>query len=424
VGTFKEIYGCGRKIMKKRRIILTIAIIFAVCIVGAGIFIVSRATKEYPPLVNSLEHKHYYTEKGEYYIQGNNLYFLDKDSLKSVILCNKANCNHDSEDCNSYVESPLFTYLSYYDGYIFENVCNTETVENEDGEVEREGTNELRMIKEDGSERKTIFSSEDGAVGTLRAQDGVIYFDSYLYHGGFKVNEYQTDDTLYSYDLRWGKLKTIKTFEADDNVQSSNLSIVGGDSEEMYVRYQEYKNDDSCETTLMKYEDGELNTIANYDGNVSFYICKEKRFEIHHDDEDWIVIDELNDDFTIGKELISAQDAWVDYEDGYLYVISSDYDKVLYDYEEDKTYIANTCFTDEGTYISDVLRVIRDADMVYIDTYDYTGIMPGDALTGTERKDGIVSWSDFVADNFTPLEDVSETDIKGFTWLELSDDLK
>lgn len=100
-------------------------------------------------------------------------------------------------------------------------------------------------------------------------------------------------------------------------------------------------------------------------------------------------------------------------------MVSSDYLKALYDYEEERWYIAKTSFAQEGTYISDIKKVDRDKNIVYIDATDYTGYKPGDLLPGDISNKAVRDWSVFLEENFIPYEDLTGEQLESLTWIDI-----
>ena len=64
------------------------------------------------------------SESGYYYVDSgslgnsNNLYFFDKITGKSAVVCDQAKCKHKDEKCPAYL-SPMLCGLCYYNGYIY-----------------------------------------------------------------------------------------------------------------------------------------------------------------------------------------------------------------------------------------------------------------------------------------------------------------
>lgn len=61
------------------------------------------------------------TNNGYYFINNNLLYFFDKESLETIIVCNKLNCEHNNDSCTAYFS--IFSFyplqLAYYDNALY-----------------------------------------------------------------------------------------------------------------------------------------------------------------------------------------------------------------------------------------------------------------------------------------------------------------
>ena len=93
---------------------------------------------------------------------------------------------------------------------------------------------------------------------------------------------------------------------------------------------------------------------------------------------------------------------------GYLSVVDTDYKKLLYDIKNNKYYIANTTFTEEGTYISDILDIDEEHNRIYIDNHDYTGMLPGTVYTEDLSDFGVVDFDVFRDTFYTELDDLTD----------------
>ena len=80
-------------------------------IMGLG-YVVIRKIKKYPDEVEYSSLRAF-ADDGMYYIKRNVLYFLDSKTEKSVVVCNKANCKHNTENCNAYIFG-LGSSMLYY----------------------------------------------------------------------------------------------------------------------------------------------------------------------------------------------------------------------------------------------------------------------------------------------------------------------
>lgn len=125
--------------------------ICALCTLAAGIFLLSacEGDKEKETASEYSEQSDYTvaqiaeSEDG-YYVWGmseslwgdNQIFFLDKETDQFVPLCNKPDCTHDSEECNSYYTGMGFAeegkdgfdahYLQYYEGNLYAVGCDVD----------------------------------------------------------------------------------------------------------------------------------------------------------------------------------------------------------------------------------------------------------------------------------------------------------
>jgi len=60
-------------------------------------------------------------EDGYYYITSSYMMYLDADSLESIPLCGKADCAHNTIECNAYIGDEIYVLdnIYYYDGYVY-----------------------------------------------------------------------------------------------------------------------------------------------------------------------------------------------------------------------------------------------------------------------------------------------------------------
>ena len=135
-------------------------------------------------------------------------------------------------------------------------------------------------------------------------------------------------------------------------------------------------------------------------------------------DVEWSVIYSCDENLQNQKEIFRFVGGSVDCMDGYLYVISTDYDKFFYQCDTGTIYLANTCFTGEGTYISDIYGLDESSDKLYIDGHDYTGMKPGDIITSDQSEQTVTGWTEFRDTYFTKLEDADQSVVKTFDWVK------
>ena len=268
-----------------------------------------------------------------------------------------------------------------YGDKIYISEFDSELTFNDDGDAVQKGVAQIREINKDGSGARVLYSADEGAVIGMEMVDGVLYFTTWKYHDGFKLNEYQQDCTLYAYDLRWNRLRTLLSYEGDAEHDSAALYILNNkNKEKLYLTYG--------------YEDSKENDV------------------------EWSVIYSCDENLQSQKEIFRIVGGSVDCMDGYLYVISTDYDKFFYQCDTGTIYLANTCFTGKGTYISDIYGLDESSDKIYIDGHDYTGMKPGDVITSDQSEQTVTGWAEFRDTYFIKLEDADQSVVKTFDWVK------
>ena len=239
------------------------AVMVAVLILISGGLYFTKFSKKYPEESAKDTYMYCFSDKGFYYVNGKNIWFYDMESGKKSVLCNKANCEHNSEECNAYIYD-IAAYMLYYDDNIYVSYADVEiTYQGEDAIYS--GYIGLDCISADGSKRKNIYSSDNGSVTSMKAVDGKLYFTTYEFHGGFKVNVYLHDHYLYKYDMRTNTTKCVYKNIADNNRINSGMDIVSGDSDEIYLDFDEIYEDNTGSNTLYKYENGKVKEIYKID---------------------------------------------------------------------------------------------------------------------------------------------------------------
>ena len=207
-----------------KKVVRIICIVLCVgLILGLG-YIVSRKIKKYPDEVEYSSLRAF-ADDGMYYIKRNVLYFLDSKTGKSVVVCNKANCKHNTENCNAYIFG-LGSSMLYYEDKLYISEFDSEVTINDEDDAVYKGAVQIREVEKDGSKVSILYSADEGAVFDMEMIDGILYFTTWKYHDGFKLNQYQLDCTLYSYDLRWRRLRVLLSYEGDAEHDNSTLHIL------------------------------------------------------------------------------------------------------------------------------------------------------------------------------------------------------
>ena len=409
-----------------KRIIKYMACLLAIVVIAAAVFIIVKLNKKFPDEIVYSEYMQTFSDNGMYFINNNRLCFIDNATGKDVVVCNRANCEHKDKTCNAYIPGHGIDML-VYDGYIYISFFESEWSFGEDGEETRETLVTLTRLGIDGAHRKDIYSADSGAVLSMMAVGDTIYFTAYTEHGEHEANVWKEDNAIYAYNIRWNKLKCIKNYDYTEGRISEGVEIIGSsDKGTLYINYGYIKGDPATGVVTDIIQEVNINTgdvveLRTFeDAYPRFFTEKNKKYIQTSDFEtDTLTMLECDDSFVETKELFTARDARVDWLGGYMHIVTSDYLKALYDYEEDRWYIAKTSFTQEGTYISDIKKVDRDKNIIYIDATDYTGYKAGDLLPGDISNYAVRDWSVFLEENYIPYEDLTEEQLKSLTWIDI-----
>lgn len=404
----------------RKKIIIISCVILGILLIGTGAYVIPRLLRKFPDKAAYATGSACYSDDGLYYMKADRLYFFDANTQKSAVVCSKANCNHDSEDCNAYIEGA--NMFMYYDGYVYVSSFVVDA-NSDNGEVEYNGGVSLDGISSDGSKRVNIYSADSGAVLSVKAIDGDIYFTAYKFRNEKDFTDPIHDNYLYKYDLRWNKSTCLYEHNADsEGEDSSALEIADGDSKDIYILHSWCTDNSDLESDsyvdLFKLEDDQMKLMNGWE-NVD-------RIRIMDNEEKGvIVVNEQGEDAAtiiyefkngkIGETELMRELRGVAYRmHGYLSVVDTDYRKLLYDIKNNKYYIANTTFTEEGTYISDILDIDEEHNRIYIDNHDYTGMLPGTVYYEDLSDYGVVDFDVFRDTFYTELDDLTDEQRKQF----------
>ena len=404
----------------RKKVIIISCVILGILLIVTGVYVLPRLLRKFPDKAAYATRSACYSDDGLYYMKADRLYFFDANTQKSAVVCSKANCNHDSEDCNAYIEGA--NMFMYYDGYVYVSSFVVD-VNSDNGEVEYNGGVSLDGISSDGSKRVNIYSADSGAVLSVKAIDGDIYFTAYKFRNEKDFTDPIHDNYLYKYDLRWNKSTCLYEHNADsEGEDSSALEIAEGDSKDIYILHSWCTDNSDLESDsyvdLFKLEDDQMNLMDSWE-NVD-------RIRIMDNEEKVIiVVNEQGEDAAtliyefkngkIGETELMRELRGVAYRmHGYLSVVDTDYKKLIYDIKNNKYYIANTTFTEEGTYISDILDIDEEHNRIYIDNHDYTGMLPGTVYTEDLSDFGVVDFDVFRDTFYTELDDLTDEQRKQF----------
>ena len=404
----------------RKKVIIISCVILGILLIVTGVYVIPRLLRKFPDKAAYATGSACYSDDGLYYMKADRLYFFDANTQKSAVVCSKANCNHDSEDCNAYIEGA--NMFMYYDGYVYVSSFVVD-VNSDNGEVEYNGGVSLDGISSDGSKRVNIYSADSGAVLSVKAIDGDIYFTAYKFRNEKDFTDPIHDNYLYKYDLRWNKSTCLYEHNADsEGEDSSALEIAEGDSKDIYILHSWCTDNSNLESDsyvdLFKLEDDLMKLMDSWE-NVD-------RIRIMDNEEKGIiVVNEQGEgaatiiyEFKNGKigetELMRELRGVAYRMHGYLSVVDTDYKKLLYDIKNNKYYIANTTFTEEGTYISDILDIDEEHNRIYIDNHDYTGMLPGTVYYEDLSDQGMADFDVFRDTFYTELDDLTDEQRKQF----------
>ena len=152
-------------------------------------------------------------ESGYYYLEWSDtdsttmLMYLDDSTHKTIPVCAKAECKHNSADCNAVLDSSYDNSpLHYYKGSLY--VVKVEG-----------GMAKLERIAKDGSSRENVadlFASDDGTVSLVFHDDCVYAYDRIGHMGA--VESKDTDKVvIVKAELANGKTSEVFSYEGANN---------------------------------------------------------------------------------------------------------------------------------------------------------------------------------------------------------------
>ena len=128
---------------------------------------------------------------------GDKLYYLSKDTMQLMPVCSQINCEHNTKDCDAYVNS--VSVLRYYDGYLY-YVDRTGAIS--------ENVNTLCRKSLDGSQTEKIcdlIAENNVCVTVLGIHRGYVFYN---------VREGEDKCVLYRVDLDKKKLEKVYSYKA------------------------------------------------------------------------------------------------------------------------------------------------------------------------------------------------------------------
>ncbi len=409
--------------MRKKKKIVIAACIVLVAIVSIAIYFGYRMFMVFP------EKAEWYIASGKtsiigggglFYMRNHIIYYLDPQTNKSSVICKKPGCKHMDTSCDAYIDGPGSHLLLCYNNKLYVDQWGQDINEDEDGNVNLNGSNDLIEMNTDGTERKIVFRWGSGATNSLLAKGDKLYFtgsrlideeNPKFDHPADAYNNY-----VYSYNLRWGTVKEMACFPPEETQLMSSINVFN--TEPSTMLYYTIK-DKGCDFKIFKVEENELEELYSLNGTIlpEYYTFDEKTYiwNIYGDR----FISTADQNFNEKEKLIGiTEEGNISMlGDGYVQLICSDYKKALYHLQTGELYIANTSFVDSGKYISDLVNVDSANDILYIDNHDYTGMQPGTVFTESKSDYGCTSLSSFLRENYYRYEDLSNEQKEKLSWI-------
>ncbi len=201
------------------------------------------------------------SENGYYALTGKKIYYIERSSMEAIPLCNKPNCTHQNETCNSYVGA--VDNICYYDGDVY-YVC---PAEDEKGFV---GSYLVKMSADGSTKEKLLYIETD--INEWMLHRGHFYYDVRI----FKVDEStgftsvsNCDCYIYDYSLADGGEVQVMYYaeEVYKNAQISVLSAYGN-----YIYFEldgiERNGSNQVEKTIrLNINDKTCTNMVNENGN-------------------------------------------------------------------------------------------------------------------------------------------------------------
>lgn len=401
------------KIMKKKLVIC----IFIILLLIASIPLILTLTKQYPSEITYNSSNYWGTSNGMYYITGNFLKYYDYNTHKAVPLCSKPDCSHNSADCNAYYNCQGSAELLLYNDTLFISYANIEILglDTDTDTAIRDCAIYLEQCQLDGANRKIIYKADNGSVLSMMAKNGFLYYTAYTTETSNTDREL-VDNHLFEYNLRFQHTKELATLHSNKDQFSASLEWITGTelSSNPYLVYV-YKNKDNQSFTqffyltenkhMEKYMEPlpieEIWSSRNvFQYKNTFYVFGSSLTDT---DSDKFTLGILQKDGTI-KEILSTTNASGTTYGNYLQVSIDDTSRLMYDFRNGNYYLSKYIVTNEEVNIPDILNLIENDDICYIDSADYTGIEAGHVFTSDPRIPSSMSFKDYLEQYFVKLE--------------------
>lgn len=253
------------------------------------------------------------SEKGFYYVENNmdsdpwknTIYYVDTNSHKKIILCNKLNCKHESKDCDGLFLDDSFIKIHHVGSqlYLFETNLN------------HNSNLTIYQCDEDGSNRRKIHTFKD----IQQIPDTILFYNNYIFVGA--QSKVYSDDNTYSFGsdpcIYMYDLKTQKETMLLDGTRTPNLYtyILGGYQDDLFfLQYNDSEENDE----LALYRFNYLNQEQKYLYSLSFknmQFINDKIFYEYNDQNHSVY--QINIDTMKKEEIVKLEPYQVDADDQY-----------------------------------------------------------------------------------------------------------
>lgn len=91
------------------------------------------------------------------------------------MVCNKANCKHNTENCNAYIFG-LGSSMLYYEDKLYISEFDSEVTINDEDDAVYKGAVQIREVEKDGSKVSILYSADEGAVLIWNDRWNIIFY--------------------------------------------------------------------------------------------------------------------------------------------------------------------------------------------------------------------------------------------------------
>lgn len=159
-------------------------------------------------------------EEGYYVAIGKYIYYVDGNTMSSIILCSKPNCLHNNEQCNAFIGAN--DGIMFNQGYLYTFI---------DADIDNDFVGrELIRISVDGTLKETCFYTEYMPVDWM-IHRGYLFYSVKKYTDADYTQSTNCDAYLYRLSLNSANAKPEEVYYAQEVEQNANIGeLVAFDS--------------------------------------------------------------------------------------------------------------------------------------------------------------------------------------------------